>query len=363
MQGIHAPRVLIIFDEAGGIPAQLWIAAEAIATNDDCRILAIGNPDFPQGPFRDAWDSEQWNSIRISALENPNFTNEECPVSVKSQLASVEWVNDCRAKWGETSPIYQSKVLGVFPSSAEDSVIDYAKLIACQNVELENDDNDAVVLGIDVAGGGSDLTVVRERRGNRAMRQWTISTPDSGRLVEWLVGIIAEAEAKAVRIDSTGIGWGLIGALREKCPDVMIAGVNSSSTPAQPGRFLNARAEMWWNGRMLVENGKLDLTQAMDTHSLIAEMTAPKWSLNSRGKIQIESKDDIRTRMGRSPDHADALLLAFYDRMGLVTNEEEISRPARMKLGEALQKQALGQIGTPGGLGLSRQRIGVGRWV
>lgn len=364
MQGIHAPKVLIIFDEAGGIPAQLWVAAEAIATNDDCRILAIGNPDFPQGPFRDAWDSPQWHSIRISALENPNFTDEECPVGVKSQLASQDWVRDMREKWGETSPIYQSKVLGIFPSSAEDSVIDYAKFTGCTLREIPANDYDATILGADIAGGGSDLTVVRERRGAKALRQWTISTPDSGRLVEWLHNIVVETDAKAIRVDSTGIGWGIIGALREKCPNVIISGVNSSSQPAQPNRFLNARAEMWWNGRTLVEKGEIDLTEAVDTMNLTAEMTAPKWSLNSKGKIQIESKDDLRTRIGRSPDHADALLLAFYDRMGLVTTEEIMTKPSAMKIGDPTRavQGFLAQVAGEGS-GIARMRIGAGRWL
>ena len=363
LQGIHAPRVLIIFDEAGGIPQQLWTAADAIATNDDCRILAIGNPDFPQGPFRDAWDSPQWNSIQISALENPNFTNEECPVAVKAQLASVEWVEDMRKKWGETSPIYQSKVLGVFPSSAENSVIDYARTVAASQVEQPVSENDATVLGIDVAGGGSDLTVIRERRGRKALRQWTNATADAERLIEWIHEIIIETQAKAVRIDSTGIGWAVVGAIRQRCPDVLIAGMNASSGASQPQRFLNSRAEMWWNGRMKMEAGEFDFTEAQDFHNILAELTAPKWSLNSYGKIKIESKDEVRDRIGRSPDHADALLLAFYDRMGLVTTEEEVSRPAAMKLAQAVQGQALGRIDAHEGLGLSRQRIGVGRWA
>lgn len=364
MQGIHAPKVLIIFDEAGGIPAQLWLAAEAIATNDDCRILAIGNPDFPMGPFRDAWDSPQWNSIRISAMDNPNFTDEECPVLVKSQLSSVEWVKDMREKWGEQSPIYQSKVLGVFPSSAEDSVIDYSKFIAATQRELPANEHDAIILGADIAGGGTDMTVVRERRGSKALRQWTISTPDSGRLVEWLHNIIIESEAKAIRIDSTGIGWGIIGAIREKCPDVLVSGVNASAQASQPNRFLNSRAEMWWNGRVLVEKGEIDLSEAVDTLNLTAEMTAPKWSLNFKGKIQIESKDDLRDRIGRSPDHADALLLAFYDRMGLVSLDEEVFKPSAIKIGERPAGGGfLNQLQSENQNSLARRRIGAGRWL
>ena len=314
-QGIHAPYVLAILDEAGGVPSQFWTAIEAVTTGDDCRILAIGNPDHPQSPLREAAESSQWNFIRISAFDNPNFTNEVCPLDVKRGLVTQNWVNDAKEKWGETSPVYQSKVVGLFPDSSEDSVINYAKLVASINAEPSPVSTDPTILGIDVAGGGSDMTVVRQRRGDQALKQWSTSLADSEDLVSWILRIVAETGAKVIRIDSTGLGWGIVGSLRKQASWITVVAINASAKPSQE-RFLNSRAEMWWKGREMLEAGLLDLSGAEDTDTLLAQLSAPKWHLNSRGKIVIEEKAEVKKRMGRSPDNADALLLAFYDRWG-----------------------------------------------
>lgn len=74
-QGIHARYVLVIIDEACGIPEDLWIAADALTTNPDSRLFAIGNPDNPASHFRKVcMDGSGWNTIGISAFESPNFT-------------------------------------------------------------------------------------------------------------------------------------------------------------------------------------------------------------------------------------------------------------------------------------------------
>lgn len=360
-QGVHAPKVLVIIDEAGGVPDQLWTGAEAITTGDDCRILAIGNPDFPQGPFRQAFESPQWNAIRISAFDNPNFTDEVCPLDVRKNLVGRSWVDEAKGRWGETSPIYQSKVLGLFPDMSEDSVISYAHLVAAINREpIAPEKDEPTILGIDVAGGGTDMTVVRQRKGNRALKQWTTSQSDSEHLVEWILRIVAETDAKIIRIDSTGIGWGIAGSLREKCQDVNVVAINSSETPSAK-RFLNARAEMWWSGRMRAEKGELDLSAAEDADVLLAQMSGPKWELNSKGKIKIESKDDLRTRTGRSPDNADALLLAFYDRWGIGIPEGDFGGVAKTKLTDRRTPGIIGQRAGQSRIPTAR-RIGQDRW-
>src|SRR6185295_19690149 len=160
-----------------------------------------------------------------------------------------------------------------------DSVISYAHLVAAISKEPPTEPStEPTILGIDVAGGGTDMTVVRQRKGNRALKQWTTSLSDSADLTAWILRIVVETSAKIVRIDSTGIGWGIVGQLREKAPGVMVVGINASSKPSKT-RFLNSRAEMWWAGRELVEAGKLDLSEAADTDNILAQLSAPKWEL------------------------------------------------------------------------------------
>ena len=115
-QGIHARYVLVVLDEAGGISAALWTAAETITTNEGSRILAIGNPDSPLTHFAGVCKPESgWKTIHVDGLESPNFTDEPVPEELRSLLLSPTWVEERSQDWGEDSPLYESKVRGRFP--------------------------------------------------------------------------------------------------------------------------------------------------------------------------------------------------------------------------------------------------------
>ncbi|MFD0469917.1 hypothetical protein ACFQ0B_17485 [Nonomuraea thailandensis] len=115
-QGIHARYVLVILDEACGVPAQLWVAADALTTNEDCRMLAIGNPDNPASEFRKVCrPGSGWHVIKISAYDSPNLTGEPIPREVAKALVGKEWVEEKRREWGEDNPLYKAKVEGSSP--------------------------------------------------------------------------------------------------------------------------------------------------------------------------------------------------------------------------------------------------------
>ncbi|MER6813578.1 hypothetical protein ABT299_30285 [Spirillospora sp. NPDC000708] len=124
VQGIHRKYVLVILDEACGIPEKLWTAVEAITTTDTCRILAIGNPGDPNTEFGNVCKpGSGWIVIRISGFDTPNFTGEEVPDAVSALMLSPEWVEDKRLRWGETSPRYVAKCLGEFPEIGDDTLV------------------------------------------------------------------------------------------------------------------------------------------------------------------------------------------------------------------------------------------------
>ena len=124
-QGIHQKYVLAVIDEAGGVPKVLFDAVDTIVTNKHCRVLAIGNPDDPSSYFREICMNEKlgWNVIRIDGLETPNFTDEYVPDELRHLLLSKEWVEERKARWGEESPLYASKVRGTFPDTSDDALI------------------------------------------------------------------------------------------------------------------------------------------------------------------------------------------------------------------------------------------------
>jgi hypothetical protein len=122
-----------------------------------------------------------------------------------------------------------------------------------------------------------------------------------------------------VKVDSIGIGWGIVGSLREKREQHLhtaeILGVNVSEKSTKPERFPRLRSQIWWEvGRQLSEDCGWDFSQLAedDRERLISQLTAPKYSKDAAGRIVVEPKEETKKRLGRSPDNADALLLAFY---------------------------------------------------
>lgn len=326
-QGIHARHVLVIMDEAGGIPTTLWTAAETIAANTGSRILAIGNPDSVEGEFIQKCLSpvSSWKVIHIGYDMTPAFTDEEVSAELLDLLISPEWVEDRRAEWGEDSALFQSKVQGVFPRADSDPwrVIPTRMLVPCRQLDLAPEEGEVVEAGIDVGGGG-DRTVVFERRGRRAGRHVELSTPDPMAGVGEVVDCLNEWGVERAKIDVIGVGWGFAGRLRELSSrhnprraetthSAEIVPVNFAERASNPRRFLNKRAEVWWQvGREQSRLATWDL--GVLTDDVIGELSAPKYEIvDSTGKVKIESKTEIIKRLHRSPDVADALLLAFYE--------------------------------------------------
>lgn len=318
-QGIHAKYVLVILDEACGINQQFWTAAKAIATGEHCRILAIGNPDDPGSQFARVCAGDRWNTIRISAFDTPNFTGEPVPGDLLEMLVSQAYVEEMADEFGEESPTYLSKVLGEFPNDAEDGVVRLSRIRACGRPrDVPFATLGPVELGVDLGAGG-DETCIRERRGAVVGREWKFRERDSAKAAARIVEAIRESQAETVKVDAIGIGWGIVGSLREKgrqgLHQARVVGVNVSESSTDPDRFTRIRSQMWWEiGRKLSEDLAWDLSglEETDRERLVSQLTAPKYSVDSAGRIVVEPKAETKKRLGRSPDNADALLLAFY---------------------------------------------------
>lgn len=221
-----------------------------------------------------------------------------------------------RAEFGEDGATYLSKVRGRFPSDTPDGVVPLSWVRQCQNVDREYtaDDLLPVELGVDVGAGG-DETNIRERRGVVAGRVARHKTPDPEVASGHVMQMIRETGATRVKIDSIGIGWGLAGLIRKSCREQDIAcevvNVNVGEASTDPKRFPKLRDQVWWEiGRELSRSGGWDLSAVDET--TVAQLIAPTWKPDSAGRYQIEKKADTIKRLKRSPDDADALLLAYY---------------------------------------------------
>ncbi|HEY2763394.1 MAG TPA: hypothetical protein VGJ13_05190 [Pseudonocardiaceae bacterium] len=348
-QGIHARWVLVVLDEASGIPEQLWVAADALTTNPDCRILAIGNPDNSASHFaRVCNPGSLWHVIGVSAFDTPNFTDEQVPDELRQLLISRSWAEEKLLEWGEDNPIYRSKVLGEFSVDDPGRVIRGSDLAACRIAPHDPraaGELTPVELGVDVGGGG-DETVVRERRGVVAGREWREFSDQPSTIAPLILRAIRETGAAAVKVDEIGVGRGVIGELQNMAAadrhQARIVPVNVSTAARRVDQFENVRAEIWWEiGRLLSQDRQWDLSGMDNADTTVAQLLEPRWEVGPKGRIRIEKKDEIRKRLGRSPDNADALLLAFYTPKGsatgfldqLVSSDQQQDNSASLTLG------------------------------
>jgi phage terminase large subunit-like protein len=324
--GIHRRFVLVILDEACGIPSQLWTAVEAITTNADCRILAIGNPDDPNTEFASVCKpGSGWNVIEINGLTTPNMTPEA--VAAYPQLAALfaelgieptaelvpdglrplmldpEWVVDKIKRWGVDSPRFTSKVLGRFPDIGVDTLISPSLIEAAQARHLEA--SGRAILGVDVARYGADSTVIYVRRGPVIRLHGEYAKQDTMETTGKVIAAKRETGADEIRVDGVGVGGGVVDRLTEQGYGVLDMQAGASARDKE--RFANARAEWAWAMRTRLEDGDIDLDPADE--DLAAQLGSIKYRYNSRGQIVIESKDEARKRGIPSPDNADAALL------------------------------------------------------
>lgn len=324
-QGRHYKYCLVIIDEACGVSRELFDVAEAITTTDTCRVLAIGNPTDPNTFFGTIFlknaglGDASWNKLTISVLDSPNFTGEECPPDVSSQLTSLSYESDLLARNGndKTSSEYKSRVLGEFPEFSENTLYPIQLLYSSVDIVLPPPDiKKAPVLGVDVARFGSDFsTIVKFDSGEvTTIGKYKNKT---GPALAAIVHMEAQLhKVSEVRIDATGVGASALDALAELSVDhgYVVIGMFGSASSPDSKRWLNARAAWHDNVRQMLNAKTLKLPSAVgnpDAQQLFDEMIEIRYKINpTYQSMQIESKDDMARRGIKSPDFSDALMYA-----------------------------------------------------
>src|SRR6266498_1225227 len=329
MQGWHAEHLLVLVDEADGISKALWMAIDSLATNVGAKILAIGNPDDPQSEFRrrqsDQGMGGAYHTIRIAATDTPNFTGEPTSPLLQRVLLSRGWVEEMRRAWGgrvdsdepPDHPFWSSKVEAEYPDDQAATVIRVSDLARARRSERDGplaarDLRMPVTVGVDVAGSETgDESVVRGGRGLRLLGQMTTRTGDPEELEDWLMDQLDVFGARQANIDADGIGFGFVAAARRRRPQVAVGEIRSGVAASDPKVYFNRRAEMWWNLRQaLMADGDEQLDFTILDDATAAQLLMPRYT-KRKGRLLVEAKEDLRKRLGRSPDNADALVYRF----------------------------------------------------
>jgi phage terminase large subunit len=315
IQGYHGTRILAIVDEANGVSSPLWEATNGLVVNEASRRLAIGNPFEPTGPFYEACQSPVWHVIPISVFDTPNFTAEPVPAKAQNELVGPFWLEQRRSEGLEGTPWWQAKVLGQFPDTASDQVIPLNLVETARANAHTPDAREAA--GLDVARFGSDDTALVEGSGNGPELVTVVHGHDT-MAVAGLGARFLAGRRGVLAVDEGGVGGGVLDRLREQRLPGNVLGVNAGSGADNDpdDRLVNMRAQLWWTAREALYRGEVSLARLPDDAyaRLRSELTAPTYRFTSGGKVQIESKEELKKRGISSPDLADAFCLWLYAR-------------------------------------------------
>lgn len=315
-QGIHRTGgVLVTLDEACGIHESIFVGAEAITTGNLDKILAIFNPDDVNSYIGKVWQRQDpsWHFITISAFETPNFTGEWVPDIARNGLISPAWVEEKKISWGEDSPRYKSKILGEFSLETTSTLFSPADILRGTSTVLEVGRETQPVLGVDVARYGEDDTAVYSYHDGvaRLVEKW--NKTDLVRTSERIVDIAVRLGVSEVRIDGVGIGAGVYDMVAHAANNRFeVIGIYGNGASPDIDKWINHRAFLYDNVRERMYNHKIDID--IQDQQLIDELGDIKYHFkNNRNSLQIEKKEDLRQRTGKSPDHADAFIYACAD--------------------------------------------------
>jgi len=261
----------------------------------DATTILLGNPTRSSGYFfethtrlRDSWWTKQ-----VSCLDSP--------------LVSPDFIKEMEVKYGIGSNAMKVRVYGEFPTAEDDTLISLHAVEQASKRVVEQPEGTPVVWGLDVARYGDDASVLCIRQGRHLieLHSWKkLSLMElAGRVLDLLNS--ADEPPEEILVDSIGLGAGVLDRLREL--DISARGVNVSESPAMADRYANLRAELW----DLTKQWFNEEVQIPNDDSLIADLTAPRYSFNSSGKMLVESKAETKKRLGRSTDFADSLVLTF----------------------------------------------------
>ena len=291
-EGWHADNLLIIVDEAKSVKDGIFEAIERCQPN---RMLVMSSPGGNSGEFYKIFTKH------TDLYKTHTVTSFDCPHIPKI------WIEQQVKKWGEDHPLVRSMIYGEFMQTSDESLlVSYDAYQKCLQ-DPPRKEPGPMIAGVDFAGG-NDENVIAIREGNKLTKIVAWTDKDTMASVGRFVVEFTKAGLKPENIfcDEGGLGRPMADALRDA--GWAINRINFGARPRDPEKFTNLAAEMWYETARLIEKSELLLPH--DDEVLMAQLTSRRCRANKAGKLELETKGEMRARGLSSPDRADAVCMA-----------------------------------------------------
>jgi len=320
--GYHSPTgTLVILDEAQGVSPEAWNALRRPGT-EQRRFIASGNPLFRVGSFAEVARLPHWHRITITARDVPNVNGQGPPIP---GLIDPETIEATIRDFGAGSDYYRSRVLAEFPEGDAEGLIptrawlDTAAARAATALAPAPRSEPIIAADIAERGAARNAVAVLIERVVRELVTW--SEPDLTVTAQRIANLAHQHGVRPKRgpsqpgwgwivVDTVGVGAG-VGALLSRVgyKTIHFRGSETATTEGPAGLgYKNLRTQSFWQLRLQLERGQLGLPA---DEQLFDELMSLRWRpAATGGKIEVEDKRDWASRVGRSPDKADAVAMA-----------------------------------------------------
>lgn len=312
-QGFHSENQLIIFEETPGIHEAVMAAFENTATAPHNILVAFGNPNSQTDTLHRFGSRQDVELIRISGFDHPNVVLKN-PMFIPGAQTEQGLERLLTKYRREDHPMYLSRAKGISPMQGVDSLIRWEWCLAAmqRGTGIEG----PWALGVDVANSEEgDKAAIARGHGTALEEVLSFPCPNSNMLggdVRRLMGQYGIRQ-EFVGVDSVGVGAGTVNELKRLGAQIQkLGGGDKPVDRWEAGgikleeRFVNLRSQMWWQMAEDLQNGEQTRVVLPDDEELFVDLTTPRFATNKKGLIEVESKDMLKKRLGRSPDKGDA---------------------------------------------------------
>jgi hypothetical protein len=310
----------VIMDEGSAIASSIYDVVDSTMTDEDSFIFVFGNPYQKRGRFYEIFTrfAHRWLGVTVDTRT----------AKAPNQRKIQQDIED----WGIDSDYVRVNVLGEFPRQDSDTLIPLPLIEAARDRVVADVARYRPVWGLDVARYGDDRTALCIRRHRKVERveSWrgldTMQT--AGRVKAAYDEAMEDDKPTSIVIDVIGVGGGVYDRLLEQ--GLPVRPLNVSEIPAVKAKFHRLRDEMYWKGREWFEGLNVECADP----AIGGELGDILYSFTSAGQIKVESKDDIKERLGRSPDVGEAFLLSLMEDCQVISSDrQDRYRRARANVG------------------------------
>ena len=319
-QGFHERYVLVVVDEASGVPDETLDQIDSLIIQEGHRLLYIGNPMRSSGRFAESFEDPSFNKIHISCLDSPNVKSGK---NLYPSLVTKAWCDEKLEKWGFDSSYYQARVLGNIPKESEDTLIkmDWIAMAKVRYGQMDvrgipRDRFKGIQYGIDVARQGRDKTVHLVRSENRILEIVAFQGYDTVETFNVAKGLIEKWNPENVMVDDTGVGGGVTDQLSHAGFENIVP-VNAGEKADDEIHYVNKKSELAWRIREAFRLGGIDIPENEDLEFECSH----QYYDHQNGRLRVMSKALLRklvkkmTGRGKeefsSSDYFEALCLTY----------------------------------------------------